>query len=213
MEAIVAANNAARGRPAPIDPRPYDGELPLAALTCIDPRLNHLFPRCLGLADDDFIWLRNAGNVITGPATSTVRSVAMSVFLKKAREIAVIGHSDCRMAQIGVNDLVDRMKARGISRGSLPIANMHEFFGLFSNERANVIKGVGFLRTSPVIPHDAPIHGLLIDTPTGRLEWVINGYETTAAPLQAHGTPEQMSAPYAPGPVPSVGHRSQSPHR
>ena len=101
----------------------------------------------------------------------------MSLYLKNGKEIAVIGHSDCQMAKCGVNELLDRMKAHGINRGVLPIPNLHEFFGLFSSEKPNVLKAVGFLRSSPIIPHGVPIHGLLIDTFSGRLEWVSNGYE------------------------------------
>ena len=44
----------------------YAGELPVVALTCIDPRLNRFFPGVLGLPEEQFIWLRNAGNIITG---------------------------------------------------------------------------------------------------------------------------------------------------
>ena len=207
LEAIVAANNAAAGRPSRLDVRAYANSLPLAALTCIDPRLNRLFPGALGLGDEDFIWLRNAGNVITSPTSSTVRSLAMSLYLKDCKEIAVIGHTDCRMAKVGVNDLLDRMQAHGISRPTLPIPDLHEFFGLFSSEKSNVLKAVGFLRASPVIPHGTPIHGLLIDSASGRLEWVINGYEAGGMPLETHGAPEELPhvATYTVGPVKSLG--------
>jgi carbonic anhydrase len=213
LEAIVAANNAAAGRPGKLDLRACAQSLPIAALTCIDPRLNHLFPEALGLGDEEFIWLRNAGNVITSSLSSTVRSVAMSVYLKSAHEIAVIGHSDCQMALCGINDLLDRMKAQGVSRSSLSIPDLHEFFGLFISEKPNVRKAVGFLRASPVIPQAIPIHGLLIDTHTGRLEWVINGYEAGATSLETHGAPEELphTAAYAVGPVKSLGSHVVSP--
>jgi len=207
LEAIVAANNAAAGRPLRLDVRAYASSLPLAALTCIDPRLNRLFPGSLGLGDEEFVWLRNAGNVITSPTSSTVRSLAMSIYLKEGKEIAVIGHTDCAMAKVGVNDLLDRMQAHGISRPTLPIPDLHEFFGLFSSEKSNVLKAVGFLRASPVIPHGTPIHGLLIDSATGRLAWVINGYEAGGTPLETHGAPEELGhmANYTVGPVKSLG--------
>ena len=208
LEAIVAANHATleRRTGAP-DPRTFTAALPLAALTCIDPRLNKFFPAMLGLQEEQFIWLRNAGNVITNPTSSTVRSVAMAVFLKGAKELAVIGHTDCIMSKISTNELLDRLAAAGISRGALPIPNLHEFFGLFSSERANVIKAVGFLRTSPVIPLGMPIHGLLLDTQTGRLEWVVNGYESSGLSLDTQGAPEGIGrvSGYSTGPVKSLG--------
>jgi carbonic anhydrase len=184
VEAILAANHAAvEGQPAESAIHIYEGSLPLAALTCIDPRLNALFPGSLGLKEEQFIWLRNAGNVITSPISSTVRSIAMAIYLKGAKEIAVIGHTDCQMARITTTELLDRLQANGISRGALPISNLHEFFGLFSSEKPNVIKAVGYLRTSPIIPSKMPVHGLLIDTATGRVEWVVNGYKSSGLPL------------------------------
>lgn len=208
VEAIVAANHAAvEGRRGEAEFHCYADSLPLAALTCIDPRLNALFPGSLGLKDEQFIWLRNAGNVITSPTSSTVRSIAMAIYLKGAREIVVIGHTDCRMAKIGMAELLELLQAHGISRGALPIANLHEFFGLFSSEKPNVIKAVGYLRTSPVIPPKTPVHGLLIDTNTGRLEWVINGYEAGGLPLETQGAAEDLpkTPAYASGPVKSLG--------
>src|SRR5216684_1966372 len=149
IEAIVTANHAAvEGRVADAEFHCYTDSLPLATLTCIDPRLNRLFPGSLGLKDDQFIWLRNAGNVITSPTSSTVRSIAMSVYLKGAKEIAVIGHTDCKMTTFGMTDLLARLKEHGISREALPTPNLQEFFRLFSSEKSNVIKAVGYLRTS-----------------------------------------------------------------
>ncbi len=208
MEAIVAANHAAvEGRAAEAEFHFQADSLPLAALTCIDPRLNKLFPGSLGLTAEQFIWLRNAGNVITSPTSSTVRSLALAIFLKGAQELAVIGHTDCRMTKLDTTELLKRMQAAGISRGALPIPNLTDFFGLFSSEKPNVIKAVGFIRTSPVIPHAIPVHGLLIDTTTGRLEWVINGYEASGLPLETQGVPEDFMRGLggASGPLKSVG--------
>ena len=208
VEAIVAANHAAvEGRVADAEFHCYTDSLPLATLTCIDPRLNRLFPGSLGLKDDQFIWLRNAGNVVTSSTSSTVRSIAMSVYLKGAKEIAVIGHTDCKMATFGMPHLLTSLKEHGIHRETLPIPNLQEFFGLFSSEKPNVIKAVGYIRASPVIPHKTPVHGLLIDTNTGRLEWVVNGYEVIAPPLETSPISPGIGhlAGYASGPIKTLG--------
>jgi len=73
----------------------FGSALPVAALTCIDTRLNHLLPDMLGLPEEQFIWLRNAGNIVTGPLSSTMRSLALACAVKGAKEIAIIGYSDC----------------------------------------------------------------------------------------------------------------------
>src|SRR5258708_5262113 len=97
VEAIIDANHRALAGDANAGLRPadYADELPIVALTCIDPRLNALLPQVLGVPPDQFIWLRNAGNIITGPASSTVRSLSLACAVKGGKEIVIIGHSDC----------------------------------------------------------------------------------------------------------------------
>lgn len=154
-------------------------DLPLAALTCIDARLNHLLPEALGIAEEQFIWLRNAGNIITSPLSSTMRSLALACAVKGAKEIAIIGHTDCLVCKTTTLQLLDRLAALGVDRHRLP-SNLVEYFGLFGSERQNVTRGVDFIRASPLIGSRVPVHGLLIDLKTGQLEWVVNGYDTSA---------------------------------
>jgi carbonic anhydrase len=158
----------------------HGAELPLAALTCIDARLNHLLPSMLGISEDHFIWLRNAGNIVTGPLSSTMRSLALACAVKGAKEIAIIGHSDCQVGKTTTLQLLDRLASLGVDRHHLP-ENLIEYFGLFGTERQNVIRGVEFVRVSPLIGAKIPVHGLLIDVHTGRLEWVVNGYRSLDA--------------------------------
>lgn len=203
LEAIIVANHAAAaGQRGEAKFDCFQQCLPLAALTCIDPRLNHLFPGALGLSEEQFIWLRNAGNVITSPTSSTVRSLALAVYVKGAKEIAVIGHTDCKMSKLRATDLLEHFKQAGIDRSALTIPNLHDFFGLFSSEKPNVIKAVGYLRTSSIIPPKMPIHGLLIETATGRLEWVINGYDSAGLPADAGITLEKLVGESLPANLP-----------
>ena len=196
FEAIMEANHRALAGDAEAGVRPADfpGELPVAALTCIDARLNALFPDALGLPKEQFIWLRNAGNIITGPMSSTMRSLALACAVKGAREIAIIGHTDCMVRKTSTTRLTEAFEALGVQRGQLP-ENLTDFFGLFASEQQNVMKAVGFVRQSPLIGPKVPVHGLMVDVTTGRLEWVVNGYQTldTAATPQAPllGQPDQ----------------------
>jgi carbonic anhydrase len=186
LEAIVEANHRAvtGDGNAGVHPGDFADALPLAALTCIDARLNAFFPGVLGLPKEEFIWLRNAGNIITGPVSSTMRSLALACAVKGAREIAIFGHSDCQVCKMSAMNLLDAFKALGVDRHNLP-ENLTEFFGLFASESQNVMKGVEFVRHSPLIGPKIPVHGLMVDIGTGRLEWVVNGYqalETGASP-------------------------------
>jgi carbonic anhydrase len=179
FEAILEANNRAVAGDADAGLRPADfaDALPVAALTCIDVRLNRLLPNVLGLPEDQFIWLRNAGNIITGPLSSTTRSLALACAVKGAEEICIIGHTDCQVCKTTTMQLLERLKTLGIERHMLP-DNVNEYFGLFSSERQNVIKACDLVRHSPLIGAKVPVHGLLVDIETGKLEWLVKGYQT-----------------------------------
>jgi carbonic anhydrase len=185
FEAIIEANHraAAGDQHAGLHPAEFQSELPVVALTCIDVRLNPLLPEVLGLPESQFIWLRNAGNVITSTLSSTMRSLALACAIKGGKEIAIIGHTDCLVGKTTTMELIERLSALGVQRHLLP-PNVNEFFGTFSSERTNVIKGVDFVRQSPLIGPKIPVHGLLVDIETGRVEWLVNGYQTldTMAP-------------------------------
>ena len=194
FEAIIDANHraVAGDADAGLHPAEFADALPVVALTCIDPRLNAFFPNALALPAEQFIWLRNAGNVITSTMSSTMRSLALACAVKGGREIAIIGHSDCQVCRTTTMVLLDELKALGVDRSKLP-ENVTEFFGMFGSERQNVIKACDFARNSPLIGPKIPVHGLLIDIESGKLDWVVNGYET----LQTHVQPTMPKLEFA----------------
>jgi carbonic anhydrase len=188
FETIIDANHraVAGDNLAGLHPADFADELPVIALTCIDPRLNALFPNVLGLPGEQFIWLRNAGNIITSPLSSTMRSLSLACAVKGGREIAIIGHTDCQICKTTTFQLLERFKVLGVERAALP-DNLNEFFGMFATERQNVIKACDIVRKSPLIGPKIFVHGLLVDIETGKLEWVVNGYEArqlSAAPVK-----------------------------
>ena len=183
FEAIIDANHRAIAGDAGAGLRPADfaDNLPIIALTCIDPRLNALFPNVLGIPGDQFIWMRNAGNIVTAPLSSTMRSLALACAVKGGQEIAIIGHTDCQVCKTTTMQLLDLLKAAGVERAGLP-ENLNEFFGMFATERQNIIKACDIVRHSPLIGAKIPVHGLLVDIETGKLEWLVNGYEVWQRP-------------------------------
>lgn len=200
FEAIVHANHQALAGNAAacVHRTDFEAALPIAALTCIDPRLNRFFPGVLGIVEEDFIWLRNAGNIIFDPLSSMTRSISLACAIKGAKEIAVIGHTDCRIGKMSIGELTDRFKRLGIERSKLP-ENLTDYFGMFASETQNVIKGTAFLRGSPLISAKTPVHGLVVDINSGRLDWVVNGYQAFAessAPVPAPVSPEQETSEF-----------------
>jgi carbonic anhydrase len=179
FEAIIDANHraVAGDQSAGLHPADFESEFPIVALTCIDVRLNLLLPEVLGVQKDQFIWLRNAGNIITGPLSSTMRSLALACAVKGGKEIAIIGHTDCQVGKTTTTELIDQFRALGVERHLLPV-NVNEFFGIFASERANVIKAVDTVHHSPLIGPKIPVHGLLVDIETGKVDWLVNGYQT-----------------------------------
>jgi carbonic anhydrase len=182
FEAIIDANHRAVAGDASAGVRvaEFENELPVIALTCVDSRLNAFFPNVIGVPAEQFIWLRNAGNIITGPLSSTMRSLALACAVKGGKEIAVIGHTDCQICKTTTTQLLDKFKAFGVERHLLP-ENLTEFFGMFGSERQNVLKACEFIRHSPLIGPKVPVHGFLVDIETGKLEWLVNGYQTFLA--------------------------------
>src|ERR1043166_5740235 len=116
FEAIIEANHraVAGDAEAGVHVVEFADELPVIALTCVDPRLNALFPNVLGLPGEQFIWLRNAGNIITGPLSSTMRSLSMACAVKGGKEIAIIGHTNCQVGSTTTMDLLEKLKAIGV---------------------------------------------------------------------------------------------------
>ncbi len=182
FEAMIEANHRALAgdSQAGLHPSEYQDELPMVALTCVDARLNALLPQALGIPPEEFIWLRNAGNIITGPLSSTMRSLALACAVKGGKEIVVIGHTDCQVGKTTTMQLLDRFRALGIERHILP-DNLNEFFGMFGSDRQNVIKAVDIIRSSPLIGPRVPVQGLMIDIASGNLEWLVNGYDVSNA--------------------------------
>jgi carbonic anhydrase len=194
FEAILDANQRALAgdTDAGLHPADYADALPVAALTCIDARLNSLFPDALALPKEQFVWLRNAGNIITGPMSSTMRSLALACAIKGGREIAIIGHTDCMVCKTSTMNLTEAFRKLGVERAGLP-ENLTDFFDLFASERQNVMKAVDYVRHSPLIGPKIPVHGLVIDVNTGKLEWVVNGYQ--ALESLATANPEAPQPP------------------
>ncbi len=105
-----------------------------------------------------------------------MRSLALACAVKGGKEIAIIGHTDCLVAKTTTMQLIDRLRAMGVERHLLP-DNINEYFGIFSSERQNIMKACEIVRSSPLIGPKIPVHGLLVDIETGKVEWLVNGYQ------------------------------------
>ena len=149
----------------------------LAIFTCMDTRLVEFLEPALGIERGDAKIIKNAGNTIVDPTGGVIRSLVAAVFLLGVEEILIVGHKDCGMANIDECGLEEKMLARGITPEAIAmIPDLKQWIGAINNPQENTINVVNLIRSSPLIPQDIPVHGLLFCPDTGELEVLINGY-------------------------------------
>ena len=84
----------------------------LAIISCMDTRLVNFLSENLNIKRGDAKVLKNAGNIIT---EDTVRSLVISVYLLDVEKIMVVGHTDCGMKSVDVEDIKRKMVEREAS--------------------------------------------------------------------------------------------------
>lgn len=155
----------------------------LAVVTCMDCRLLEMFEPALGLKRGDAVELRTAGATISQPereraANDLIRSLAGAIYLLGVRKVLVVGHTQCGLSHVEPAALTSSMQALGVDPQQLiereDLGNMDglvNWVGAFSDVHVNVKETVQVIRNSPYLPK-IPVHGLVIDINTGKLEVV-----------------------------------------
>ena len=167
----------------------------IAILTCMDTRLVELLPAALGLRNGDVKIIKNAGGVVTNPFGSVIRSLLVAIIELGVEEIMVIGHTDCGVQHIDSEQMIQHMKARGISQESIDLMkycgiDFQRWLAGFDTVEQSVTDTVDTIRNHPLMPKDVRIGGYVIDTETGAL--------TTGC--QARGTPWRPGRTWGTGP-------------
>ena len=187
LDEILKANLAfVSGKPASPKGEPFTGPVKgLAIVSCMDARLAGMLPEALGCGPRDAVLIRNAGNTITPTDDSILRSVAAAAYIQGIRHVAVVGHTDCRMAG-DTRTFIDGMGRAGIPRSAFGTRDLREWLGLFGNVEANVRAVLDVLRQSPLLPAGLDLYGLIVDSDTGRLR--VLQQEKTAGPAMTAAT-------------------------
>ncbi|MGP7818363.1 beta-class carbonic anhydrase [Niallia sp. 01092] len=154
----------------------------MVILTCMDTRLLELLPQALNLANGDVKIIKNAGAVVVHPLGSIMRSILVAVYELKADEVLVIGHHDCGMSALNADDMIGKMKDRGISEDTLNTiqntgVNLEKWLTGFNSVSESVFHSVSMIKNHPLLPSEVPVHGLVIDPKTGKLDLVVDGYK------------------------------------
>jgi carbonic anhydrase len=149
----------------------------------MDTRLVEFLEPAMGLRRGDAKVIKNAGNTLIDPSGGVMRSLVVAIFALGCEEIYVIGHLDCGMAQIDEESFQQRMVDRGVPPEAIAALqpSLREWLGAFHDPYGNVRRVVRMIRESPLIPRDVPVHGMMFDPHSGRLELLVNGYSDAGA--------------------------------
>lgn len=151
-----------------VSPKPSTKTL---IFTCMDARisLGYLF----GLRPGEAVIIRNAGAYLTG---DVIRSIVAAVYESNIENILVIGHTDCAMTKINVNEL----KRRIIEQNNLYPDEVDYYTGdfenwikSFSDPYENVKRTMAILSRHPLIPKNVTIRGFVLDVEKAILDEVI----------------------------------------
>ncbi len=155
-------------------------EKKMVVLTCMDTRLIELLPKAMNLKNGDAKIVRNAGALVSHPYGSVMRSILVAVYELGAREVYVVGHRDLRddgptsrsRPRAGERAGVPAEKIEAVARAGVQLD--HWLTGFRSVEEG-VAASVRMVREHPLLPPGVPVHGLIIDPETGKLDLLIDG--------------------------------------
>lgn len=154
----------------------------IVVLSCMDTRLVELLPKAMNIRNGDVKIIKTAGAVVSHPFGSVMRSILVAIYELNADEVFVIGHHDCGMASVSVENVVAKMKERNVSPDTISTIensgiHIKEWLRGFDDVVESVKNSVHIIQNHPLIPKDVYIHGLVISPDTGKLDVVVNGYE------------------------------------
>lgn len=152
-------------------------------LSCMDARLTELLPKAMGLKNGDAKIVKNAGATISHPFDSIIRSIIVAVYEFDANEILVVGHVGCGMSNLNNKEVIEKMVERGIDNEIISTLinagiDVNKWLHGFESVEDSIKESVNIIKNHPLIPKDVSVHGLIIDSHTGKLDVVVDGYNS-----------------------------------
>lgn len=184
LEEILAYNQAF------VDSREYEKystsnkpNKKLVVLSCMDTRLTELLPKALDFRNGDIKLIKNAGATIMHPFGSIMRSIAVAIYEYQADEVLVIGHHGCGMSSLNADETIKKAINRGVSYETMNTLinagiDVKKWLHGFNSAEESIMESVETIKNHPLIPKDIKVHGLIIDPETGKLDVIVNGYES-----------------------------------
>ncbi|MBD0380455.1 beta-class carbonic anhydrase [Paenibacillus sedimenti] len=158
----------------------------MVVVTCMDTRLVELLPKAMNLSNGDAKIIKNAGAIVSHPFGSLMRSIIVAVYELDADEVFVVGHYDCGMTGLNSESVITKAKNRGISDDVIETLghagiDLTRWLTGFKHAQEGIEKSVNIIRNHPLLPKNLPVHGLIIDPETGRLDVICDGYEVESS--------------------------------
>ncbi len=150
----------------------------IAIVSCMDTRLTELLPSALGLRNGDAKIIKNAGGIISHPFGSVMRSLLIGIYDLDIQEILVIGHTDCGARCTNSQNMIQKMRSRGIEQKNITLlkycgVEFDGWLGGFLDLDVSIRESVEIIKKHPLVPEDVSVCGLIIDSETGELTKVI----------------------------------------
>lgn len=177
LEKVLEANKKyveARKKRGEDKPISSHAQKEVLIFTCMDTRLVGLVEEALGFKRGEVKVLKNAGNSIRDNCDDVIRSISLGTIMMGLKEVFVVGHKDCGMAKQSLEDIKNKMLERGVPKEAIDSIDLANWTGIIEDEKENVIQVVKKIKSSPFVPKDVKVHGLLIDPNSGELEVIIN---------------------------------------
>jgi carbonic anhydrase len=153
----------------------------LVVLTCMDTRLVELLPRAMGFRNGDVKLVKNAGAIVSHPFGSVMRSIMLAIYELMAEEVIVVGHTGCGMTGLSCQRVLDKAIKRGVSEDVLATLrhsgiDLQKWLTGFEHVEDGVRGSVDVIMQHPLLPRDVMVHGMMIDSQTGELKSIVDGY-------------------------------------
>ncbi|MGL5123027.1 MAG: beta-class carbonic anhydrase [Fusobacteriaceae bacterium] len=161
------------------------GKLPdrkILILTCMDTRLVELLPQALNIKNGDAKIIKNAGGIIVHPFGSAMRSILVAIYELGVEEIYIIPHHDCGICNLDTSETIEKMTKRGIENSLINNLfhsgiDVKKWLHGFEDVEESLNKSISVVKNHPLMPKNIPVHGLIIDPKTGKLDLVVNGWD------------------------------------
>jgi carbonic anhydrase len=157
-------------------------ERKIVVVSCMDARLTDLLPRALNVKDGNAKFVKDAGAMVLHPFGGVMRSIIVAVYELNADEVFIVGHHDCGMSSINPRDTISKMMERGVPSQAIETLesagiNLKKWLHGFDSVEDSVKASVQTVKNHPLLAKNVPVHGLVVDPKTGKLDLVVDGYK------------------------------------